>query len=122
VIILSGGAESTFKIIVKLFYNNQSDNVAMVDKWSMFFFYIFVKKFNLRFCGGFKPGVNFINILSARFLYKSKLSSLSLVMFGCVIFWLQNIGAKCMWKMSMILTPGKQAVRYKVFVPTNTLN
>jgi hypothetical protein len=33
------------------------------------------------------PGVNFINMLCMRFLYKSKLSSFSLVTFGLVIFW-----------------------------------
>jgi len=51
------------------------------------------------------PGVNFINILQAHFLYESELSSFSLVTFCCVIFLGQNIGAKCARKMLMKLTP-----------------
>ncbi len=52
-----------------------------------------------------EPGVNFINILRARFLYKSELSSFSLDTFGFVIFWRKNIGAKCVRKTLMKLTP-----------------
>ncbi len=44
-------------------------------------------------------GVNFINILLARFLYKSILSSFSLIMFGFAIFRHQNIGKKVAHKM-----------------------
>jgi hypothetical protein len=52
------------------------------------------------------PGVNFINILRSCFMYKSELSSFSLVMFGFEIFWRQNIGKKVTRKMLMKLTPG----------------
>ncbi len=40
------------------------------------------------------------------FLYKSKLSSFSLITFGFAIFWHQNIGEKVVHKMLMKLTPG----------------
>jgi len=52
------------------------------------------------------PGVNFINILRAHFSYKIELSSFSLVTFGFVIFWIQNIVTKFAHKMLMELTPG----------------
>jgi len=42
--------------------------------------------------------VNFINILCTRFVYHSKLSCFSLVIFGFVIFLSQNIGEKCTCK------------------------
>jgi len=48
---------------------------------------------------------HFINILWARFLYKSELSSFSLITFGFAIFWCQNIGKKIAFKMLMALTP-----------------
>jgi len=51
-------------------------------------------------------GVNFINILLERFSYKSKLRRFSLITFGFVKFWPQNIGAKCASKMLMKLRPG----------------
>jgi len=41
-------------------------------------------------------------------LYKSELSSFSLVTFGFVIFWRQNIGEKVAHKMLMKSTPGYQ--------------
>jgi len=50
--------------------------------------------------------VNFINILLANFLYKSELSSFSLITFGFAIFWRQNISEKVAHKMLMKLTPG----------------
>ncbi len=49
--------------------------------------------------------VIFINILRARFLYESKLSSFSLITFGVAIFWCQNIGKKVACKMLMKLIP-----------------
>jgi len=49
--------------------------------------------------------VNFINILSARFLYKSELSSFSLITFGFEIFWRQNIGKNITHKMLTKSTP-----------------
>jgi len=52
------------------------------------------------------PGVNFINILRAYFLYESKLSSFSLVTFGFVIFGAKISYEKRACKMLMKLTTG----------------
>ncbi len=60
-------------------------------------------------------GVNFINILWARFLYKSKLRSFSLITLGFEIFWHQNIGKKCACKMLMKLTPYKKSASFYTF-------
>jgi len=54
-------------------------------------------------------GVNVINILCARFSYKSKLSTFSLITFSIVIFWCQNISAKLACKMLMKLTSSRIA-------------
>jgi len=47
------------------------------------------------------PRVNITNILQANFSHKSALRSFSLLSFGFVIFWPQNIGAKGAHKMLM---------------------
>ena len=48
-----------------------------------------------------------MNILRAHFSYESKLNSFSLVTFGFVIFWRQNIGKKVVYKMLMKLIPAQ---------------
>jgi len=53
------------------------------------------------------------------FLYKSELSSFSLLTFGFVIFWRKNIGAKSLCKMLMKLTHGLAIL--KIWVTTLTL-
>jgi len=60
-------------------------------------FYGFLKDVGL-------PGVNFINILHARFLYKSELSSFSLITFGFVIFGAKILHEKPSRKTLMKLT------------------
>ncbi len=64
-------------------------------------------------------GVNFINILSAHFSYKSKLSSFSLVTFGFVIFganFLQeNHRRKTLMKLTTALTVGEKSA-FKMLV------
>ncbi len=68
---------------------------------------VFEKKFKtlIKEVQDVRSVVNFINILHMCFLYKNKLSSFSRVMFGSVIFWHQNIGAKCTRKMLMKFPP-----------------
>ncbi len=53
-----------------------------------------------------QPGVDFINILHARFSYESKLSSFSLVTFNFAIFGAKILYEKYAFKMLMKLTPG----------------
>ena len=48
--------------------------------------------------------VNFTNILQAAFLYKSVLSSFSVLTFRFVIFWRKEIGAKAACKLLVKLT------------------
>ncbi len=57
-----------------------------------------------------QPG---INILRVHFLYESKWSSFSLIMFGFAIFWRQNICEKVALKMLMKLTPTGKTVWQK---------
>jgi hypothetical protein len=56
------------------------------------------------------PGVKFINILRAGFLYESFLRSFYVLticlQFGFVIFWQKDFGAKAANKMLVKLTPG----------------
>jgi len=52
------------------------------------------------------PGVNFINILRAHFLYECELHRFSLITIWLCDFWLKDIGEKCACKMLMKLTPG----------------
>jgi len=52
------------------------------------------------------PAVNFINILLARFSYKSELSSFSLIIFGCVIFGTKILYETLARKTLMKLTTG----------------
>jgi len=63
------------------------------------------KKYCPFLTSGSWSGVNFNNILWTRFLHKSELSSFSLITFGFVIFWCQNIGKKVTHKMLKKLTP-----------------
>ena len=49
--------------------------------------------------------VDFINILHAHFLYESALRSFLELCSSFVHFWRKNIGAKCVRKMLMKLTP-----------------
>ncbi len=56
-----------------------------------------------------KPGVNFINILHARFSYESKLSSFCLITFGFVIFCTKILYKKRTRKMLMKLTASHQS-------------
>jgi len=49
-------------------------------------------------------GVNFINVLRARFLYKSKLISFSLNTFGFLIFGAKILYEKCLRKTLMKMT------------------
>jgi len=50
-------------------------------------------------------GVNFINILRARFLYESASCNFSLVHFGFIFFWQKDIGEKSAHKTLMTLPP-----------------
>jgi len=52
------------------------------------------------------PGVNFINILSETFLYKSALHTFSLIIVWVYNFWSKNIGEKAVRKILIKLTPG----------------
>jgi len=51
-----------------------------------------------------RPGVSFINILHAHFLYESELKRFSLIMFGFVIFGDKILYKKCLHKTLMKLT------------------
>jgi hypothetical protein len=57
-------------------------------------------------CQFLPPGVNFTNILSAPFSYKSFLRSFYVLTYWACNFWQKNFGAKAAHKILVKLTPG----------------
>ena len=68
------------------------------------------------------PGVNFANILRAVFLYKNVLHSFYMLIFGFIIFWQKEIGAKAARKMLVNLSTEYRLIMNLILKKTVTWN